>query len=128
MYKRQDLSNTQILGSHVTATLGNSVYLGSNSAYVVSGATTKGMDVYNSNEMCIRDSYYTNYIKGRSDWEFAGMYTDEGISATNTLHREGLKSMIRDAMDGRIDLIITKSVSRFARNKMCIRDSCDAFC
>lgn len=44
-----DLSNTQILGSHVTATLGNSVYLGSNSAYVVSGATTKGMDVYNSN-------------------------------------------------------------------------------
>lgn len=43
-----DLSNTQILGSHVTATLGNSVYLGSNSAYVVSGATTKGMDVYNS--------------------------------------------------------------------------------
>ena len=44
-----DLSNTQILGSHVTATLGNSVYLGSNSAYTVSGATTKGMDVYNSN-------------------------------------------------------------------------------
>ena len=43
-----DLSNTQILGSHVTATLGNSVYLGSNSAYVVSGATTKGMDVYDS--------------------------------------------------------------------------------
>lgn len=43
-----DLSNTQILGSHVTATLGNSVYLGSNSAYVVSGATTKGMKVYDS--------------------------------------------------------------------------------
>lgn len=43
-----DLSNTQILGSHVTATLGNSVYLGSNSAYVVSGDTTKGMDVYDS--------------------------------------------------------------------------------
>ena len=60
--------------------------------------------------------YYTNYIKGRSDWEFAGMYTDEGISATNTLHREGFKSMIHDAMEGKIDLIITKSVSRFARN------------
>ena len=44
-----DLSNTQILGSHVTATLGNSVYLGSNSAYVASGATTKGMDAYSSN-------------------------------------------------------------------------------
>lgn len=46
--KDRDLSNTQILGSHVTATLGNSVYLGSNSAYVVSGATTKGMKVYDS--------------------------------------------------------------------------------
>lgn len=44
-----DLSNTQILGSHVTATLGNSVYLGSNSAYVVSGATTKGKEAYSSN-------------------------------------------------------------------------------
>lgn len=44
-----DLSNTQILGSHVTATLGNSVYLGSNSAYVALGATTKGMDAYSSN-------------------------------------------------------------------------------
>lgn len=44
-----DLSNTQILGSHVTATLGNSIYLGSNSAYVVSGATTKGKDAYSSN-------------------------------------------------------------------------------
>jgi len=44
-----DLSNTQILGSHVTATLGNSVYLGSNSTYVVSGATTKGKDAYSSN-------------------------------------------------------------------------------
>ena len=44
-----DLSNTQVLGSHVTATLGNSVYLGSHSAYTASGATTRGMDVYNSN-------------------------------------------------------------------------------
>lgn len=44
-----DLSNTQIVGSHVTASLGNSVYLGSNSAYVVSGATTKGKEAYSSN-------------------------------------------------------------------------------
>lgn len=60
--------------------------------------------------------YYTHYIKSRADWEFAGMYTDEGISATNTKHREEFKRMIDDAMDGKIDLIITKSVSRFARN------------
>ena len=60
--------------------------------------------------------YYTNYIKSRSDWEFVEVYTDEGISGTNTKHREGFKRMIADALDGKIDLIITKSVSRFARN------------
>ena len=60
--------------------------------------------------------YYTTYIKSRSDWEFVGIYTDEGISATNTKKREGFKRMIADAKAGKIDLIITKSVSRFARN------------
>lgn len=60
--------------------------------------------------------YYTNYIKGREDWEFAGIYTDEGISATNTKKRDGFKRMVADALAGKIDLIITKSVSRFARN------------
>lgn len=44
------------------------------------------------------------------------MYTDEGISGTNTKHREGFNRMIQDALDGKIDLIVTKSVSRFARN------------
>lgn len=60
--------------------------------------------------------YYTEYIQKNPDWEFAGMYTDEGISATSTKHREGFNQMIKDALDGKIDLIITKSVSRFARN------------
>ena len=60
--------------------------------------------------------YYTNYIKGREDWEFVSVYTDEGISATSTTKREGFNKMVADALDGRIDLIITKSVSRFARN------------
>lgn len=60
--------------------------------------------------------YYTKYIKERTDWEFVRVYTDEGISATNTKKRDGFKQMITDALDGKIDLIITKSVSRFARN------------
>jgi len=60
--------------------------------------------------------YYTNYIKSRDDWEFVDVYTDEGISATNTKKREGFKQMIDDALAGKIDLIVTKSVSRFARN------------
>ena len=61
-------------------------------------------------------SYYTEYIRKRTDWEFAGVYTDQGISATNTKHRDGFNRMIADALDGKIDLIVTKSVSRFARN------------
>ena len=61
-------------------------------------------------------SYYTNYIKNHSDWEFVGVYADEGVTGCNTKKREGFNSMIADALAGRIDLIITKSVSRFARN------------
>ena len=60
--------------------------------------------------------YYTRYIQGRPDWVFVGIYTDEGISATNTKRREGFNRMVQDALDGKIDLIVTKSVSRFARN------------
>lgn len=60
--------------------------------------------------------YYTNYIKGRDDWDFVEVYTDEGITATNTRKRDGFNRMIQDALSGKIDLIVTKSVSRFARN------------
>jgi DNA invertase Pin-like site-specific DNA recombinase/regulator of replication initiation timing len=60
--------------------------------------------------------YYTRYIKERVGWEFSGIYTDEGISATSTSKRDGFNSMVADALDGKIDLIVTKSVSRFARN------------
>lgn len=60
--------------------------------------------------------YYTKYIKEREDWEFAGMYMDEGVTGISTKKREGFTRMIKDALDGKIQLIITKSVSRFARN------------
>lgn len=61
-------------------------------------------------------NYYTNYIKSKPEWDFVSVYTDEGISALNTKKREGFNRMIEDALAGKIDLIITKSVSRFARN------------
>lgn len=60
--------------------------------------------------------YYTNYINGRDDWEFVSVYADEGITGCNTKKRAGFNKMVEDALAGRIDLIITKSVSRFARN------------
>ena len=60
--------------------------------------------------------YYTQFIRSHADWDFVKVYTDEGISAVTTRHRDGFNEMIADALAGKIDLIVTKSVSRFARN------------
>ena len=61
-------------------------------------------------------SYYTDFIQRRSDWTLIKIYTDDGISGCSTKNRDGFNEMIRDALDGKLDLIVTKSVSRFARN------------
>ena len=59
---------------------------------------------------------YTEMIAANKEWEFAGLYADEGISGTRADKRPEFQRMIRDCQNGRIDYIITKSVSRFARN------------
>lgn len=60
--------------------------------------------------------HYERYIKSNPEWVFAGLYYDEGISGTKMEKRTELLRMIRDCKQGRIDFIITKSISRFARN------------
>ena len=60
--------------------------------------------------------YFEKLIHSNSEWIFAGIYADEGISGTSLNRREAFNQMITDALDGKIDLIITKSLSRFARN------------
>ena len=59
---------------------------------------------------------YTEMIAANKEWEFAGLYADEGISGTRADKRPEFQRMIRDYQNGKIDYIITKSVSRFARN------------
>lgn len=59
---------------------------------------------------------YTKMIQENDEWEFAGIFADEGISGTSVLHREHFLEMIEKCKAGEIDLIITKQVSRFARN------------
>ena len=59
---------------------------------------------------------YTKMIQENEEWEFAGIFADEGISGTSVLHREEFQKMIEKCKAGEIDLIITKQVSRFARN------------
>lgn len=61
-------------------------------------------------------AYYTQFIQEHEGWAFAGLYSDEGVSGTSIRKRKGFQKMIADALDGKIDLIVTKSISRFARN------------
>lgn len=60
--------------------------------------------------------YFGDYIQRQDGWNLVNVYSDEGITGTSTKKRDGFNSMIEAAMDGKIDLIITKEVSRFARN------------
>ena len=63
-------------------------------------------------------NYYTNYISENPLYEYAGTYADEGISETNTKKRDEFNRMIADSRVGKIDMIITKSISQFARNTL----------
>lgn len=64
----------------------------------------------------LQSNEFTDQIKANPKWEFAGIYSDEGISGTDLTHRKGMLQMIEDAKAGKIDLILTKSIARFARN------------
>lgn len=61
-------------------------------------------------------SYYSGLIQKNPDWEYAGVYADDFISGTNTVKRDEFKRMLADCEAGKIDIILTKSISRFARN------------
>ncbi len=65
-----------------------------------------------------QEDHYRELFSTRTDWENAGIYVDWGKTGTQTRHREEFNRMIADAKDGRIDMIITKSSSRFARNTL----------
>ncbi|MDR1464740.1 MAG: recombinase family protein [Oscillospiraceae bacterium] len=60
--------------------------------------------------------YYTKLIREHPDWQFVEVYTDPGLSGTSLKKRDGFNRMIADALNGKIDMIIIKSISRFARN------------
>lgn len=63
-------------------------------------------------------THYTNYIQKNPDWVLVDIYADEGITGTNTKNRREFNRMIEECHAGNIDLIITKSISRFARNTL----------
>ena len=63
-------------------------------------------------------TYYTDFIRKNPNWEYVDGYVDEGISGVSTAKRERFNEMIEDAKAGMFDLIVTKEVSRFARNTL----------
>lgn len=65
-----------------------------------------------------QQKYYTDFISGNSNWTFVPGYIDEGISGISTRKRESFLNMIDDAKDGKFDFIVTKELSRFARNTL----------
>ena len=67
-------------------------------------------------------SYYSKYIQSKKEWLYVGVYSDEAISGTKAT-RPGFQKMINDAKNGKIDLIITKSISRFARNTVTLLET-----
>lgn len=71
-----------------------------------------------ANSYEVQISHYTDFIKKNPEWDFAGIFADDGISGTNTKKREEFNRMIEECMEGKIDMIITKSISRFARNTL----------
>ncbi len=66
----------------------------------------------------VQVEHYTRFIQKNPEWELAGIFADDGISGTNTKKREEFNRMIEECMAGKIDMIITKSISRFARNTL----------
>ncbi len=64
----------------------------------------------------LQKNYFEEYVTAQPNWILVGIYADEGISGTSINHREGLQRLLDDCRAGKIDYIITKSISRFARN------------
>lgn len=61
-------------------------------------------------------SYYSKLIQSNPDWEYAGVYADTGISGTGIKERNEFQRLLTDCENGKIDIVLTKSISRFARN------------
>ena len=73
-------------------------------------------DVNQTSSYELQKNHYEDMIKEHQGWKLVGIYADEGISGTSLQHRDEFNRMIEDCKSGKIDLIVTKSVSRFARN------------
>ena len=68
------------------------------------------------NSLSAQVSYYSSYIQRNPEWEYVGVYADEGITGTSTKHRDEFNRLMEDCDAGKIDIVLVKSISRFARD------------
>ena len=111
-YRGVDTSELEVIPAKIVEGLGESPSIRRVAAYV--RVSTDNDEQTSSYEL--QKNYYTDYIKAQPGWEFVGIYDDEGISGTSLAHRKGMQQLIEDCKAGKIDLILTKSIARFARN------------
>ena len=77
------------------------------------------------NSVSAQVSYYSSLIQGNPEWEYAGVYADCGISGTDISKRDEFNRMLADCEAGKIDIILCKSISRFARNTVDLLETVD---
>ena len=108
--------NITVIPARINSNLAENIKLQKKKMAVYCRVSTDQLEQLSSYEAQV--NYYTTYINSHPDYEIAGIYADEGISGINTKKREQFNKMIEDCKAGKIDMIITKSISRFARNTL----------
>lgn len=94
----------------------NSTELGFSKLRVAAYARVSTDTDEQENSLSYQKLFYERKIASNPNWIFVGLYTDLGISGLSTKHRDGFNHLVDDALNGKIDKILTKSISRFARN------------
>ena len=111
-YKGGDLDDVEI----IPAAPRENIYDGERQKRVAIYVRVSTDDPRQTSSFELQRNHYTDFVSRRSNWVLGGIYADEGISGTSLQHRDAFLRMIGDCQNGKIDLIVTKSVSRFARN------------
>lgn len=110
------MTKVEIIAANLNSKKENSVINNSKRVCAYARVSTDSEEQLTSYSSQIK--YYSDKIKSNPEWEFVGVYADEGISGTGVKKRTEFKKMIDDALNGKIDIILAKSTSRFARNTL----------
>ena len=110
------MTKVEIIAANLNSKKENSVINNSKRVCAYARVSTDSEEQLTSYSSQIK--YYSDKIKSNPEWEFVGVYADEGISGTGVKKRTEFKKMIDDALNGKIDIILAKSISRFARNTL----------